>query len=98
MPQFDVLPIKEAQLKSASGKRAQVLQEYVRYIERLQDGQAGRLTAGPGETLGAVRRRIGAAAKQIDKAIVIKRTGEYVFFWTDPSNGRRRGRRPRAPE
>lgn len=96
MPKFDVLPINEAQLNSASGKRAQILREYVGFIEQLQEGQAGRLSAGQGETLGAVRRRVGAAAKQLGKTLVIKRTEEYVFFWADAGTGKRRGRRPRT--
>ena len=96
MAKFDVLPINEAQMKSATGKRAQILREYVSYVEQLEDGQAGRLSAGQGETLGAVRRRVGAAAKQLGKAIVIKRTDEFVYFWADPANGRKRVRRPRT--
>ncbi len=96
MARFDVLPINEAQMKSATGKRAEILREYVGYIEKLSEGQAGRLSAGQGETLGAVRRRVGAAARQIGKAIVIKRTEEYVYFWSEAGNGRKRGRRPRT--
>ena len=96
MAKFDVLPLNEAQMKSATGKRAQILREYVSYIEQLEEGQAGRLSAGEGETLGAVRRRVGAAAKQLGKAIVIKRTDEYVFFWADAGAGKKRVRRPRA--
>lgn len=96
MPKFDVIPLKEAQLNSATGKRAQILREYVSYIEQLAQGQAGRLSAGQDETLGAVRRRVGAAAKQLGKTLVIKRTHEYVFFWADSGTGRRRGRKPRS--
>jgi hypothetical protein len=96
MPKFDVLPINEAQLNSATGKRAQILREYVGYIEQLAQGQAGRLSAGQDETLGAVRRRVGAAAKQLGKTLIIKRTDEYVFFWADSGPGRRRRRKPRS--
>jgi hypothetical protein len=96
MPRFDVLPINEAQLNSATGKRAQILREYVSYIEQLDEEKAGRLSAGQGETLGAVRRRVGAAAKQLGKTLVIKQTDEYVFFWADSGTGRRRRRKPRS--
>jgi hypothetical protein len=49
MPRFEVLPINEAQASSATGKRAQILREYMSYIEQVPAGQAGRHTrTGPG--------------------------------------------------
>jgi len=96
MPRFEILSINEAQVKSESGKRAQILREYIGFIEQLGKGQAGRLEAGQSETLGAVRRRIAAAAKQCGKTIVIKRTGEHVYFWMDAGNTRQGVGRPRS--
>lgn len=95
MPKLDVLSLEQAKLNSATGKRAQILREYIAIIEQVPTGQAGRLAVGPGETLGAVRRRLGAAAKQTGKSLIIKRTDEHVYFWVDPSSGRRRGRPPK---
>ena len=96
MPRFDVLPINEAQANSATGKRAQILREYMGYIEQVPQGQAGRLQAGQGETISAVRRRLGAAAKALGKSLIIRRTNDQVFFWIEGQNGRkRRGRKPR---
>ena len=95
MPRFETLPLGEAQVKSASGKRAQVIREYVAYVAGLQAGQAGRLQAGPGETLNAVRRRLGAGAKAAGKKIIIKRTGTEIYFWVDGPTGKRRGRKPK---
>ena len=43
MPTFDVLPISEAQTSSATGKRAQIIREYIAYIERVPIGHAGSL-------------------------------------------------------
>ena len=68
MPKLDVIPIEEARGKTISEsasvrKRAQILQEYLGYIDQLRSGQAGRLVAGAGETTATVRRRIGAAAR-----------------------------------
>ena len=96
MARFDILSINEAQMQSATGKRAEILREYTGYIGRLQEGQAGRLSAEQGETLGAVRRRLGAAAKLLGKTLIIKRTDKCVYFWGDASTRRRRGRRPRS--
>ena len=97
MPKFDVLPLNEAQANSATGKRAQILREYMAYVEQVPEGQAGRLQASPGETISAVRRRLGAAANALGKSLTIKRTDEQVYFWVAEQNGRRRrGRKPRA--
>ena len=101
MPRFDLVSREEAARKAATtGKRAQVLREYLGYIEQLSEGRAGRLQAGEGETLVAVRRRLGAAAKLVNKELVIRRTGEELYFWTPSMAGasprRPRGRRPEA--
>jgi hypothetical protein len=95
MPKLDVLSITEAQTNSATGKRAQILREYMGLIEQVPTGQAGRLAAGPGETLSAVRRRLGAASRALGKPLTIKRTNEHVYFWGEGQDSRRRrGRRP----
>ncbi len=61
MPKSDLVPLGEAKMKTASGKRAQIIEEYVRYIEQLGDGEAGRLQAAEGEPITMrVRRWQGA--------------------------------------
>ena len=98
MPKFQVVPVDEALTKSASGKRAQLNREYTGYIERLGAGQAGRLEASEGETVGAIRRRLGAAAKATGKDLIVKRNGETIFFWVrgqEASSAPRRRGRPR---
>ena len=95
MPRFERVPLGEAKMKTASGKRAQIIAEYVGYIERLGDGEAGRLQAAEGEPITTVRRRLGAAARQLDKNLAIRRTGDEIYFWA--AETRRRGRgRPKA--
>ncbi len=95
MPRFDRVPLGEAKMKTTSGKRAQIIAEYVRYIEQLGDGQAGRLQAAEGEPITTVRRRLGAAARQLEKSLTIRRTGDEIYFWAEET--RRRGReRPKA--
>ena len=93
MPRFDRVPLGEARLKTASGKRAQIIAEYVSYIGQLGDGEAGRLQAAEGEPITTVRRRLGAAARQLKRNLTIRRTGDEVYFWTErrrTENGRRR--------
>ena len=94
MPQLTVLPIDQAQINSATGKRAQIMREYLEIIERVPAGQAGQLTASPGETLSAIRRRLGAAARQAGTALIIKRVEQSIYFWVDSGDGRRRRGRP----
>ena len=97
MPKFELVPVHEAVLKTATGKRAQINKEYLGYIERLEEGKAGKLSAAAGESGGAVRRRLGQAARLAGKDLVIKRSGDDVLFWVrvKAKNGRRKraGRR-----
>lgn len=102
MPHFELMPLEEATVKSASGRRAEITREYLGYIGQLGEGQAGRLRAGEAETISAVRRRLGAAAKLAGKKLVIKRAGEELYFWVEPgappAGGRRRGRPRRSTQ
>ena len=98
MPNFEMVPLDEAVIKSATGKRAQIIKEYVGYIEQLKGGRAGRLQPSTGESVGAVRRRLGAAAKVTGKGLTIKRIGDEVYFWVHPRGkaAPRRSGRPRG--
>ena len=91
MPAFETIPLQEAILKTSTGK-------YLQYIQQLAEGQAGKLQASEGEKISTVRRRLGDAARLAGKNLVIKRTGEDLYFWVEPSEEQRprqRGRRPR---
>ena len=90
MPNFDTISLHEAQLQSSTGKRAAIIREYVSYIEQVAPGQAGRLAASQGESLTAVRRRLGAAARYMDKSITIRRGEGHVYFWLDEGKARQR--------
>ena len=96
MPTFGEVPLQEAMLKTATGRPAQIIQEYLGYIEQLADGRAGRLQPGDGETVATVRRRLGVAAKLSAKDITIKRQGEEVYFWVQQEPIPRRQRRARS--
>ncbi len=94
MPKFDIVPLEEVRVRSASeGKRAQILQEYLGYIDQLKSGEAGRLVASAGETTATVKRRLGAAARAAGKNLTIRRAGDEVYFWAErrrSKNGRRK--------
>ena len=95
MPTFGTLPIGEARAKSATGKRAALLQEYVAYIQGVPSGEAGMLEPGAGETTQAIRRRLAAAAAALGKELEVRRTATAVYFWA--GEGRRRGRPRKNP-
>ena len=95
MPTFGTLPIGEARAKSATGKRAALLQEYVGYIEGVASGEAGMLEPGEGETTQAIRRRLTAGAAALGKDLEVRRTAGAVYFWA--REGRRRGRPRKNP-
>ena len=95
MPTFSTLSVGEARARSATGKRAVLLQEYVGYIERVAPGEAAKLEAGEGETTQAIRRRLNAAATALGKKLDFRRTDNAVYFWS--SEGRRRGRPRKNP-
>ena len=92
MPRFDRVPLGEVRMRTASGKRAQIDAEYVGYIEQLGDGKTGRLQAAEGEPITTVRRRLGAAARQLEKSLTIRGTGGEIYFWAEETRRRRRGR------
>ena len=93
MPEFEVISRQEAKARSDTGKRSQILREYVEHVESLGTDQAGRITLSPGETVATVRRRLGAAIKATGKNVQIKRVGAEIYFWEEPV--KRRGGRPR---
>ena len=95
MPQFELVSREEAQARTATpGRRSQILQEYLDYIGQLKEGQSGKLQPSQEETVATVRRRLGVAAKVSGRELVIKRTGDEVYFWVEQPARRRRGRPP----
>ena len=95
MPTFSVLLASEARGQSIGGKRAELLQEYTGYIQRVSPGEAGVLTMGEGETTQAGPPRLNAASEALGKSLEVRRTANAVYFWS--SEGRRRGRPRKNP-
>ncbi len=95
MPQFEVLSLEQAMIKSATGRQAVIAREYLGYIQQLSEGEAGKLQASEGETLASVRRRLGAAAKLGGKDLVMKRVGDELYFWIREEGASPRRRRTR---
>ena len=81
MPRFSVMPVDEAVKKAETSAMPDALAEYVDYLSRLAEGEAGRLTPSDGEDVRTVRTRLGAAARRMNKKVIIRRTGDEVLFW-----------------
>ena len=99
MPEFTTVSVQEAKLKTTSGRQAYYLHEYASYIHQLPQGQAGKLTIGEGEKHTAIRRRLVTTAKAMNIPLIIKRSGNDLYFWREDGQAEqprpRRGRRPR---
>jgi hypothetical protein len=105
MPEFAIVPIREAQASIIAGRQGKFMQEYIRYIRQISQGKAGKLHLGEQENPVTIRRRFASAAQAIDIKLIIKRSGQDVYFWKEsgeaeqPRSKRtytRRSRRGRA--
>jgi hypothetical protein len=94
MPELEIVSLEEAK---GQGK---YLPEYIGYIQQIPKGQAGKLRILEDENASAVRRRLTQAAQALGISLIIKRSGQNVYFWVEPKEQvqPRRGRPPRAQE
>ena len=90
MPQFEIVSISEAKLSTAPKGRAEALREYIEFIERLKESEAGKIEPQRGESPRTTRRRLGDAGRLAGKDLVIKKDGEVIYFWL-------KARRPGRP-
>jgi hypothetical protein len=104
MPEFTTVSMKEATILTSFGRQKRYLNEYIDYITTLAIGQAGKLRTGEEEKHATVRRRLGVAAKTLGISLIIKRSGNDVYFWREeggdeqPRSKRRYTRRMRSEE
>jgi hypothetical protein len=66
MPEFTSVSMKEAKLRTISGRQGTFLNEYADYIQQLPTGQAGRLRMGESEKHTTVWRRLVVTAKAMN--------------------------------
>ena len=83
MPEFTTVPVQEAQIRTIPGRQGKFINEYADYIQQLPQGQAGRLTIGAGEKQTTIRRRLSVAAKALHIPLLIKRSGNDLYFWRE---------------
>jgi hypothetical protein len=83
MPEFTTVSVQEAKLRTMPGRQGRFINEYGDYIQQLPTGQAGRLRIGEQENPLTIRRRLISAAKALDINLVIKRSGQELYFWRE---------------
>ena len=100
MPEFTTVPVQEAQLRTVPGRQGTFINEYADYIQQVPQGHAGKLRIREDEKHTAVRRRLVSAANALNIALIIKRSGNDLYFWREDGGEEqtrpRRGRRPRT--
>ena len=101
MPEFTTVSVDEAKLRTIPGRQGALINEYANYIQQLPSGQAGKLTLGEQEKHQTVRRRLTVTAKTMHIPLIIKRSGNDLYFWREetgdeqPRGSRRYTRRSR---
>jgi hypothetical protein len=95
MPEFEIVSLEEAQFRTIPGRQGKFLNEYADYIHRLSSGQAGKLSPVERENPATIRRRLHAAATALGTKLIIKRSGEDVYFWHE-DRGDEQPRRKRS--
>jgi hypothetical protein len=83
MPEFTTVSVKEAQLRTIPGRQGKFLGEYADYIQQLPQGQAGRLSIGESEKQTTIRRRLVTTAKALGMNMIVKRSGNDLYFWRE---------------
>jgi hypothetical protein len=102
MPEFTTVSVQEAQIRTIPGRQGTFMNEYVDYIQQLPRGQAGRLKIGESENPLTIRRRLVTATQMLGINLIIKRSGQDVYFWREdggeeqPPRKRRYTRRRRT--
>jgi hypothetical protein len=83
MPEFTTVPVQEAQMRTIPGRQGAFINEYADYIQQVPKGQAGKLRIREDEKHTTVRRRLVAAAQRLGINLIIKRSGNDVYFWRE---------------
>ena len=101
MPEFTTVSMTEAQLRTIAGRKGRYISEYADYIQQLPHGQAGRLRGGESEKPLTIRRRLNSAAQLLGIPLIIKRSGNELYFWqedTEDEQPRRKRRYTRRTD
>jgi hypothetical protein len=101
MPEFTTVSVQEAMVRTIPGRQGSFLTQYIDYIQQLPQGQAGKLHVLAHEKPFTIRRWLARAAQTLEIPLIIKRSGNELYFWREDGGeepSRRRGRRPRRQD
>jgi hypothetical protein len=104
MPEFTTVSVQEAQIRTIPGRQGRFINEYADYIQQVSSGQAGKLHVLERENSLTIRRRLVTAAQTMQIPLIIKRSGNDLYFWREnggeeqPRSKRRYTRRTRPAE
>jgi hypothetical protein len=70
-------------MRTIPGRQGRYLNEYIDYIQHVPSGQAGKLRIGDAEKLLTVRRRLITAAQAMHIPLIVKRSGNELYFWRE---------------
>jgi hypothetical protein len=102
MPDFAIVSVQDAKLKTIPSRQRTYLNEYAGYIQQLSPRMAGKIRPLEDEKLTTIRRRLAVAAQTLDTTLIIRRSGTDLYFWLEPAGGeqprRRTTRRRRSQE
>jgi hypothetical protein len=83
MPEFTTVAMNEAQLRTIPGRQGRFINEYADYIQQVSSGQAGKLHVLESENPLTIRRRLVTAATAMHTPLIIKRSGNDLYFWKE---------------
>jgi uncharacterized protein YbjQ (UPF0145 family) len=83
MPEFTTVSVQEAMIRTIPGRQGKFINEYADYIQEVVSGEAGKLHAAENENPLTIRRRLISAAKALGINIIIKRSGNELYFWRE---------------
>ena len=81
MPKFTMMPVDEAFHEAEVLSMPDDLAPYADLILNLVPGEIGRLVAPRNENVRMVRLRLSAAARRMNKKIIIRRVGDTLLYW-----------------
>jgi hypothetical protein len=85
MPEFSIIRIEEAQQRLRPQSRKPYLEEYIGYLAHLRRGEAGVLTLTAQDTLKplSIKNRLRQAAAELQLPLIVRASGNTVFFWPE---------------
>jgi hypothetical protein len=83
MPEFTTISVQEAKVRTIPGRQGKFINEYADYIQQVSSGQAGKLHVVETENPLTIRRRLVAAATAMHIPLIIKRSGNDLYFWKE---------------